>query len=192
MGEIDQGLERAERTRPIPVHLNTRVRFLWEKVAKEDTAKLAEAAGVSQRTAQRWAHALKALAEGRLTGDVPMTKTNTLKVEQAVRAAWQPRVKKRVRRQAEKSGFVLHVQAKFGFSSAAGSTDDPRDRLITQKMPGEVARRLYEARDAGASQAQQEALLARALQEHYFQDNGRRASGLTAELNDVGWLDIEL
>ncbi|MFE5587808.1 helix-hairpin-helix domain-containing protein [Kitasatospora sp. NPDC056531] len=90
--EIDEGLERAERTRPIPVHLNTRVKFLWEKVAKQDTKRLAQLAGVSQRTAQRWSHALKELAEGRLTGDIPMTKANAGKVEQAVRTAWQPRV----------------------------------------------------------------------------------------------------
>ncbi|PYC74111.1 DNA-binding protein [Streptomyces tateyamensis] len=189
MGEIDEGLER---TKPIPVHLNTRVRFLWEKVAKEDTAKLAKAAGVSQRTAQRWAHALKAVAEGRLTGDIPMTRANAAKVEQAVRTAWQPRVKNRVRRQAEKSGFMLHISATFGFSSAGGSTDDPRPRMITHKMPGDVAKRLYEARDTGASQAQQEALLAQALRDHYFKDNGRRAAGLDVELNDISWMDLEL
>ncbi|MFF2148785.1 hypothetical protein [Kitasatospora sp. NPDC058190] len=45
--EIDEGLERAERTKPIPLHLNTRVKFLWEKVAKNDTKRLAQTAGVS-------------------------------------------------------------------------------------------------------------------------------------------------
>ncbi|MET8631018.1 hypothetical protein ABZW30_46310 [Kitasatospora sp. NPDC004669] len=92
----------------------------------------------------------------------------------AVRAAWQPRVKKRVRRDAEQRGFMLHIQATFGYSAAGGSTDDPRPRMITQKMPGDVARRLYEARDAGATQAQQEAILAEALRDEYFKDGGRR------------------
>ncbi|MFH8385337.1 telomere-protecting terminal protein Tpg [Kitasatospora sp. NPDC018058] len=190
--EIDEGLERSERTRPIPVHLNTRVKFLWEKVAKEDTAKLAQAVGVSVRTAQRWARALTALAEGRMTGDIPMTRANAAKVERAVRAAWQPRVKQRVRRQAEQRGFMLHMQATFGFSAAGGSTDDPRPRMITQKMPGDVARRLYEARDAGATQARQEAILAEALRDEYFKDGGRRARGLDVELNDIAWMDVEL
>ncbi|MGK4578493.1 telomere-protecting terminal protein Tpg [Kitasatospora sp. HPMI-4] len=192
MGEIDEGLERAERTRPIPVHLNTRVRFLWEKVAKNDTAKLARAAGVSVRTAQRWTHALKAVADGELTGDIPMTKANAAKIERAVRTAWQPRVKKRVRRDAETKGFMLHIQATFGYSSAAGSTDDPRPRTITHKMPGDVAQKLYAARDAGAGQAEQERILAEGLREHYFKDNGHRARGLDVELNDVAWMDVEL
>ncbi|MFF2659696.1 telomere-protecting terminal protein Tpg [Kitasatospora sp. NPDC058032] len=192
MGEIDEGLERAERTRPIPVHLNTRVRFLWEKVAKADTARLARAAGVSVRTAQRWVHALKAAAEGELKGDIPMAKANAAKVEQAVRAAWQPRVKKRVRRDAEQRGFMLHIQATFGYSAAGGTTDDPRPRMITQKMPGSVASALYEARDAGATQAQQERILAEALREEYFKDGGRRAQGLDVELNDIAWMDLEL
>ncbi|MFJ9447001.1 hypothetical protein ACIRRH_34905 [Kitasatospora sp. NPDC101235] len=50
--------------------------------------------------------------------------------------------------------------------------------MITQKMPGDVARRLYEPRDAGASQDEQERILAEGLREHYFKDNGHRASGL--------------
>ncbi|MFJ1933410.1 hypothetical protein ACIOGZ_12245 [Kitasatospora sp. NPDC088160] len=78
------------------------------------------------------------------------------------------------------------------YSAAGDSTDDPRPRIITQKMPGDVARRLYEARDAGATQAQQEAILAEALGEHYFKDGGRRARGLDVELNDVAWMDVEL
>ncbi|MFE2106945.1 telomere-protecting terminal protein Tpg [Kitasatospora sp. NPDC059463] len=191
MGEIDEGLERAERTRPIPAHLNTRVKFLWEKVAKEDTAQLARAAGVSVRTAQRWVHALKAAAEGELKGDIPMAKANAAKVERAVRAAWQPRVKQRVRRDAEQRGFMLHIQATFGFSAAAGSTDDPRQRPITQKMPGSVAQALYAARDAGADQAAQEQILADALGEHYFRQGGR-ARRLDVELNDIAWMDLEL
>ncbi|WP_033821925.1 hypothetical protein [Kitasatospora sp. MBT63] len=59
-------------------------------------------------------------------------------------------------------------------------------------MPGDVARRLYEARDAGATQAQQEKLLAEALRDHYFKDGDRRATGLDVELNDIAWMDLEL
>ncbi|MFD8785025.1 DciA family protein [Kitasatospora sp. NPDC059599] len=70
--------------------------------------------------------------------------------------------------------------------------DDPRERMITQKMPGTVAQRLYAARDAGAPRAQQEAILAQALGEHYFKDGGRRATGLDVELNDIAWMDVEL
>ncbi|MEU3564576.1 telomere-protecting terminal protein Tpg [Kitasatospora sp. NPDC006786] len=179
MGEIDEGLERAERTRPIPQSTAARMRFLL-KGAKGSTRKLAQDLGVSQRTVQRW-----------LKGQGTPKPAAAKAIETKVRAGWQPRVKKRVRRDAEKNGFMLHIQATFGYSAAGGSTDDPRERMITQKMPGDVARRLYEARDAGATQAQQEQIIAEALREQYFKDGGRRASGLDVELNDVAWMDLE-
>ncbi|MEU1510029.1 XRE family transcriptional regulator [Kitasatospora sp. NPDC005748] len=113
------------------------------------------------------------------------------KVEEQVRAKWQPKVKQRVCNAAETNGFMLHISGTFGYSSAAGSTDDPRPRTITHKMPGSVAQKLYAARDAGASQAEQERILAEGLREHYFKDNGHRARGLDVELNDVSWTDVE-
>ncbi|MGF1430168.1 telomere-protecting terminal protein Tpg [Kitasatospora sp. LaBMicrA B282] len=186
MGEIDEALERVERTRPIPVHLGARVRFLWEKVAKKDTRALAQVVGVSVRSAQRWVKALAA-------GVVPtMTKENERKVEQAVRRHWQPGVRRRVRRAAEQRGFLLHIQAQFGYQSAAGSTDDPRMRTITQHLPGEVAQRLFTAVDAGATQRSQERILADALQEHYFRDNGRRATGLLTDITGLQWADFDI
>ncbi|MFE2729414.1 telomere-protecting terminal protein Tpg [Kitasatospora sp. NPDC059327] len=179
MGEIDEGLERAERTRPIPQSVQARMRFLL-KGAKGSTKQLAQDLGVSQRTVQRW-----------LKGQGHPKPAAAAKVEERVRAKWQPRVKDRVRRAAETNGFMLHINGTFGFSSAAGSTDDPRPRMITHKMPGEVAQRLYAARDAGAGQAEQERILAEGLREHYFKDGGHRARGLDVELNDIAWMDLE-
>lgn len=180
MGEIDEGLERAERTRPIPQSVPARMRFLL-KGTKGSTKALAAELGVSQRTVQRW-----------LKGQGTPKPAAAKKVEQQVRAKWQPRVKDRTRKNAEKNGFMLHISGTFGYSSAAGSTDDPRSRTITQRMPGDLARKLYEARDAGATQAQQERILAEGLREHYFKDNGHRARGLDVELNDIAWMDVEL
>ncbi|MEV7189686.1 helix-turn-helix transcriptional regulator [Kitasatospora sp. NPDC093102] len=177
--EIDEGLERAERTRPIPQSVQARMRFLL-KGAKGSTKKLAQDLGVSQRTVQRW-----------LKGQGTPKPAAAKAIETKVRATWQPRVKQRVRKAAEQRGFMLHIQATFGYSAAGASTDDPRPRMITQKMPGDVARRLYAARDAGATQAQQEAILAEALRDEYFKDSGRRASGLDVELNDIAWMDLE-
>ncbi|MDY0816774.1 telomere-protecting terminal protein Tpg [Kitasatospora purpeofusca] len=179
MGEIDEGLERAERTRPIPQSVQARMRFLL-KDAKGSTKQLAADLGVSQRTVQRW-----------LKGQGTPKPAAAKKVEQRVRTKWQPRVKQRVRRDAEKNGFTLHIQAAFGFSAASGSTDDPRQRPITHKMPGSVAQQLYAARDAGADQAEQEQILADALGEHYFRQGGR-ARRLDVELNDISWMDLEL
>ena len=72
------------------------------------------------------------------------------------------------------------------------STDDPRPRTITQKVPGSVAQQLYAARAAGAGQAEPERILAEGLREHDFKDNGRRAGGLDVELNDIAWMDLEV
>ncbi|MFI6155149.1 telomere-protecting terminal protein Tpg [Kitasatospora sp. NPDC051170] len=180
MGEIDEGLERAERTKPIPQSVPARVRFLL-KGTKGSTRRLAADLGVSQRTVQRW-----------LKGQGNPRPAAAKAIEAKVRTAWQPRVKRRVRRDAEKNGFMLHIQATFGYSAAGGTTDDPRERVITQKMPGPVAQRLYEARDAGAGQAEQERILAEALREEYFKDGGRRARGLDVELNDIAWMDVEI
>ncbi|SDS60983.1 hypothetical protein SAMN05216371_0260 [Streptomyces sp. TLI_053] len=101
-------------------------------------------------------------------------------------------MKQRVRRDAEKNGFTLHICGSFGFKSGPKSTDNPRDgRVLRQKMPGEVARRLFAARDAGAGQAEQEEILAEALGEHCFRQGGR-ARGLEVAPNDVAWMDLEL
>ncbi|MFD8483621.1 telomere-protecting terminal protein Tpg [Kitasatospora sp. NPDC059673] len=177
--EIDEGLGRAERTRPLPQSVPARMRFLL-KGAGGSTRRLAADLGVSQRTVQRW-----------LKGQGTPKPAAAKAIETKVRAAWQPRVKQRVRRAAEENGFMLHISATIGYSAAGGSTDDPRPRTITQKMPGSVAQRLYAARDAGAGQAEQERILAEGLREHYFQDNGRRAGGLDIELNDIAWMDVE-
>ncbi|MGW4694061.1 telomere-protecting terminal protein Tpg [Kitasatospora cineracea] len=180
MGEIDEGLERAERTRPIPHTVPARVRHLV-RTAKGSTRAVADELGVSQRTVQRW-----------LKGSISPKPDAARRIEERVRATWQPRVRARVRRRAEEQGFMLHIQARFGYSAAGGSTDDPRERLITQHLPGSVARELYAARDAGAAESEQQRILAGALQEHYFKDRGRRAESLTAEINDLGWLELEV
>ncbi len=179
MGEIEQGLERAARTRPIPQSVPARLRHLL-KGAGGSTRALAQELGVSQRTVQRW-----------LKGTARPKPAAARTIERKVRSTWQPGVQRRVRRRAERSGFTLHVQARFGYSSAAGSTDDPRERHITQYLPGSVAQRLYAARDNGAGEREQERILAEALQEHYFKDNGRRADGLSAEFTDIAWATIE-
>ncbi|MFJ1709216.1 telomere-protecting terminal protein Tpg [Kitasatospora sp. NPDC088346] len=180
MGEIDEGLDRAGRTRQIPQGAPARLRHLL-RGAKGSTKALAAELGVSQRTVQRW-----------LKGASAPKPAAAKAIEQRVRATWQPRVRKRVRKQAESAGFMLHVSARFGYTAAGGSTDDPRERTITQHMPGDVARRLYEARDAGASDAEQERILADGLREHYFQDRGRRADGLDVTLEDIAWMDLEI
>ncbi|MEW1914743.1 XRE family transcriptional regulator [Kitasatospora sp. NPDC085895] len=135
--------------------------------------------GISQWTVQRW-----------LKGAAVPKPAAAQAIADAVRTAWQPRVQRGVRRADERDGFVLSAGAQFGFASAAGSTDDPRLRLITQRLLGDVAAALYAARDAGASEDVQAAILAASLQDYYFRDGGRRASGLAVELTGIQWADF--
>ncbi|MDH6576899.1 helix-turn-helix domain-containing protein [Kitasatospora sp. MAP5-34] len=181
MSEIDDGLERALHTRPIPQSNAARIRFLV-KAAKGSTRLVAQELGVSQRTVQRW---LKSAA---ITPKPDAAKA----IENAVKAKWQPRVRDRARKAAVANGFYLNAMGQFGYRSAAGSTDDPRLRQITQKLPGSVAAELFAARDAGATESRQLDILARGLQESYFKDGGRRASGLSVEFNGLEWASFEI
>jgi hypothetical protein len=141
--------------------------------------------GVSQRTVQRWV-TRKPGARRRPGG--PQARA----IEEAVLAHWQPRIGARLRAQAEAGGFVFHTRARFGFASPGGSSDDPRVRRITQFLPGEVARELFAAREAGAGEQQQMVILARALGHAYFRDAGRRSHGLHIAFSDIEFADFSI
>nr|WP_263301880.1 hypothetical protein [Streptomyces purpurogeneiscleroticus] len=114
------------------------------------------------------------------------------RINEVVRARWQPRVRARQRARAEADGFVIHTRARFGFAAQAGSSDDPRVRRITQHLLGEVARELFAARDAGAGEQQQMVILARALGHAYFREWGRRAHGLRVAFSDIEFADFSI
>ncbi|MET9669427.1 terminal protein Tpg-like protein [Streptomyces sp. NPDC006475] len=65
-------------------------------------------------------------------------------------------------------------------------------RWIAQDLPGEVARELFAARDAGTGEQQQTVILARALGHAYFRDGGRRAHGLHIAFNDIEFADFSI
>lgn len=184
MGKIAEGLERALRTRPVPSSTEAGLRFLLA-THKGSTRSVAALLGVSQRTVQRWV--TKRPGARRPPGPVQVRA-----IEEAVLVRWQPRVRARLRARAEAGGFVLHTRARFGFAAPAGSSDDPRVRWITQDLPGEVARELFAARDAGAGEQQQLVILARALGHAYFRDWGRRGHGLHIAFTDVEFADFSI
>ncbi|WSK02270.1 terminal protein Tpg-like protein (plasmid) [Streptomyces sp. NBC_01320] len=64
-------------------------------------------------------------------------------------------------------------------------------RWITQDLPGEVARELFAARDAGAGEQQQTVILARALGHAYFREWGR-AHGLHIAFSDIEFADFSI
>ncbi|WP_420710940.1 telomere-protecting terminal protein Tpg, partial [Streptomyces sp. NRRL S-118] len=151
---VTRRLERALRTRAVPSSTEARLRFLLT-THRGSTQQVATVLGVSQRTVQRWVTKKPGARR-------PPGPAKGLAIEEAVLARWQPRVRARRRAQAEAEGFVFHTRARFGCAAPTGSSDDPRVRWITQDLPGEVARELFAARDAGAGEQQQTVILARA------------------------------
>ncbi|MEV8099286.1 DNA-binding protein [Kitasatospora sp. NPDC085879] len=178
MDAIDRGLERALQTQPIPKTLPGRINFLIRQL--KGTRAVAAHLGVSMRSVERWRKGAGIGTE------------NARKVEDAVRERWQPRVRRRVREAAEARGFTVEVMAFFGYTSAGLSTDDPRERIVTQRLPGSVARDLFVARDRGATPQEQEQIIAEGLGRAYFQDGGRRARGLQVTLTGLEWADFSV
>ncbi|MGW7340009.1 telomere-protecting terminal protein Tpg [Streptomyces sp. NPDC054808] len=183
VGKIGDGIEQALMTRPVPTGASA-LRFLM-RAEKGSTKHVARLVGVSQRTVQRW---VTDRPEMRRRTSAAHTK----RIDEVVRARWQPRVRARQRARAEEDGFVIHTRARFGFAAPAGSSEDPRVRWITQYLPGEVARELFAARDAGAAEQQQTVILARALGHAYFREWGRRAHGLHIAFSDVEFAEFTI
>ncbi len=74
-----------------------------------------------------------------------------------------------------------------GLPGPIGSTDQDRIRHLTVALPPQYAARLFDAQEAGATDAQLQEIAAEALKEVYFQDSGRRAGSL----EEVRFTDIE-
>ncbi|MFI7414049.1 telomere-protecting terminal protein Tpg [Streptomyces sp. NPDC049627] len=140
MGKIAKGLERALLTRPAPTG-DAAVRFPL-RAEKGSTKNVAVLLGISQRTVQRWVTTRPGMRRR-------PTAVHAGLIDQAVRARWQPLVRARRRPGPRPTGLSSTPPARFGFAAPAGSSDDPRVRLITQYLSGEAARELFAARDAG-------------------------------------------
>ncbi|MYW00373.1 XRE family transcriptional regulator [Streptomyces sp. SID3343] len=186
MGKIGDGLDQAAQhvlTRKPPQSTKARVRFLLSK-NQGRTRAVAERLGVSQRTVERY-----------LKGDRkhPPRPVNA-KIDAEVRRLWQPQVRRRAeQRAAAAGGLVVETRARFGFSSAAGSTDDPRMRRVTQPLAPGHARQLLDAHHAGATEGDLARIVAAGLQEAYFQDGGTRAGDLDAvELTDIDYVEFDI
>ncbi|MFI6690024.1 telomere-protecting terminal protein Tpg [Streptomyces sp. NPDC050485] len=181
---IRSGLEQLLFTQPVPETSDKQLRALlrWAKGSKQ---VVAQELGVSRRTVQRWT-ARKVSARAKPSG------RHAALIEARVRGRWQPVVRARRRAAAEAQGLVVHTRARFGFTASVGSTDDPRHRLLTVPLPGEVARELFSAWEAGASDGQHQVILARALGHVYFRQMGRRADGLRVEFGEVDFIEFGL
>ncbi|SFC88876.1 telomere-protecting terminal protein Tpg [Streptomyces aidingensis] len=185
MGEIADGIEaalQATQTRPVPRSPQVRVRYLVRTVDKGSTRATAVRLGCSQRQVERY-----------LAGQAKRpTPRLAAAIEREIRRAWQPRLRQRAVQRAARAGITVETRARFGFTAAGGSTDDPRMRRITEQLPPGTAAQLLAAHQAGADEQRLARILADGLGHAYFRDRGRRADGLDVEISDVDYLNLEL
>ncbi|MFG2132806.1 telomere-protecting terminal protein Tpg [Streptomyces sp. NPDC048751] len=182
MGDIDDALDRAGQevfTRQPPRTLKGQIGFLMKQL--KTTRAVAAEVGVSQRSVERYRkgerkHPPKPIQD---------------RIDAAVRARWQPQVRKRRQKQAATAtGITVETRAQFGYTAPIGSTDDGRFRRLTVHLPPEYARRLFEAREQGAGDQEMRDIVAEGLQEVYFKDGGRRANDLEVSLNNIDYFDV--
>ncbi|WFB11407.1 XRE family transcriptional regulator [Streptomyces sp. LX-29] len=182
MGEIEDAIERADQeafTRQPPKGLKARINFLVRQM--KTTKAVAAELGVSQRSVERYRtgerkHPPKPIAD---------------RIDAAVRALWQPKVRGRHRKQAATAtGITIETRARFGYTAPIGTTDDGRMRRLTVHLPPDYARRLLDAQQQGATDQQMRDIVAEGLQEVYFKDGGRRAAGLEVAFTDIDYFDV--
>ncbi|OKJ92678.1 terminal protein TpgA2 [Streptomyces sp. CB03234] len=182
MAEIEDAIERADQeafTRQPPKSLKARINFLVGQM--KTTKAVATELGVTQRSVERYRtgerkHPPKDIAD---------------RIETAVRARWQPKVRGRHRKQAATTtGITIETRARFGYTAPVGTTDDGRMRRLTVHLPPAYARRLFDAQQQGATDQQMRDIIAQGLQEVYFKDGGRRATGLEVALTDIDYFDL--
>ncbi|MFE9454452.1 telomere-protecting terminal protein Tpg [Streptomyces sp. NPDC006739] len=167
-------------TRPLPKSAQAQMRFLVRQL--KSTRAVADLLGISQRTVERY-------VKGQLKRPRPDL---AARLTAEARRRWQPRVRERARqRAATTDGIFVSTRARFGFTAAPGTTDDPRVRHVNQALPPEYAARLFAAQDAGATEQQLRTILAEGLGEMYFRDAGRRAQGLSVEFTDLEQLELD-
>lgn len=153
-----------------------RVRFLV-KQRKESTKQVALLLGITQRTVERYVKDERKNPRKDLAAAL----------EREVRARWQPQIRARAKHAAATTGgIMIDARARFGFTAAPGTIDDPRSRHLTLALPPRHAARLPDAQEAGATEQQLQQVTTEALGDVYFGDNGRRAHGLVVELTDPG------
>ncbi|MFQ6147469.1 telomere-protecting terminal protein Tpg [Streptomyces seoulensis] len=184
MGEIDDAIERADReafTKDPPKTLKGQIGFLLKQLGSAKA--VAQELGVTADSVNRYRRGARKHARADVAA----------KIDDAVRKRWQPLVRKRRQRQAATTGGItVETRARFGYTAPVGTTDDGRFRRLTVHLPPEYAQRLFDARDAGASDQQMRGIIAEGFKEIYFQDGGGRAMGLSGvEINDIDYLDLD-
>jgi hypothetical protein len=185
MATFGDGLEAALHkafTRPAPKSAPAQMRYLVKQL--KGTRSVAQMLRISQRTVERY-------VKNQIKKPRPDL---AARLEREVKMRWQPQIRAKARQQAATTGgIVIDTRARLGYVAPIGSTDEDRIRHLTVALPPRYAARLFDAQEAGASDAQLQQIAADALREVYFQDGGRRAGSLEeVHFTDIEHLEFEL
>ncbi|MFB8406314.1 telomere-protecting terminal protein Tpg [Streptomyces sp. NPDC055912] len=179
MSMFADGLDAAVHktfTRPAPKSAGAQMRFLVKKLGS--TKAVAQMLRISQRTVERY-------VKDQIRKPRPDL---AARMEREVKRRWQPQIRAKAKAKAASTGgIIIDTRARMGYTAPIGSTDQDRIRHLTIALPPLYASRLFDAQDAGASDAHLQQIAAEALKEVYFQDGGRRAGSL----EEVRFTDIE-
>ncbi|WP_328884743.1 telomere-protecting terminal protein Tpg [Streptomyces sp. NBC_00299] len=172
---LDAAVQKAF-TRPAPKAAGPQMRYLVKQL--KGTKAVAELLGMSQRQVERY-----------VAGTAKKPRADlAARLEREVKKRWQPQIRAKARQKAASTGgIVIDARARMGYTAPIGSTDQDRIRHLTVALPPQYAARLFDAQEAGASDARLQEIAAEALKEVYFQDGGRRAGSL----EEVRFTDIE-
>jgi hypothetical protein len=184
VAEIEDAIERADReafTRQPPKTLKGQIGYLIRQLGS--ARAVAREIGVTADSVNRYRRGARKHARPDIAA----------KIDDAVRARWQPQVRRRRQKQAATTrGITVETRARFGYTAPIGTTDDGRFRRLTVHLPPAYAQRLFNARDSGASDQEMRGIIAEGFKEIYFQDGGARATGLTdVEITDIDYLDVD-
>lgn len=184
MGEIEDAIERADReafTRQPPKTLKGQIGYLLKQFGS--ARAVAAEIGVTADSVNRYRRGARKHARADVAA----------KIDDVVRARWQPRVRKRRQHQAAATGGItVETRARFGYTAPVGSTDDGRFRRLTVHLPATYAQRLFDARNTGASDQEMRGIIAEGFKDVYFQDSGGRALGLSdVAINDIDYMDFD-
>ncbi|KJK50637.1 MULTISPECIES: telomere-protecting terminal protein Tpg [unclassified Streptomyces] len=182
MGEIEDAIVRADQeafTKDPPKTLKGQINFLLKQL--KTTRAVAAELGVSQRSVERYRKGDRKTPPRRVAD----------RIDEAVRARWQPLVRGRRRKEAATStGITVETRARFGYTAPVGTTDDGRLRRLTVHLSPAYAQRLFDAHAQGAADRELRAIVAEGLQEIYFKDGGTRAVQLRVEFTDIDYFDV--
>ncbi|SFL67678.1 telomere-protecting terminal protein Tpg [Streptomyces pini] len=180
---VQEALDRADArhwTRQPPRSDRARTKYLLQQV-KGDHDALATRLGTDSDTVFRI-----------LAGDPPTDDALRDAIERETLRLWQPHVRWRAHAAImENDGqMTVSFRAWFGFTAAAGTTDDPRLRFLTLSLPSPHLKRLFRARHRNAPEAELHQLLSEALAASYFHRDGIPSALETVTLKRIDYLEF--